>query len=77
MTTMTDALDLTQLAVLQRLDEKLDRVIDDVRDLQRRMSSVEESLIGFQRVLDRVEMRLDRIERRELMPERDFSRIAR
>ena len=77
MTTMTDALDLTQLAVLQRLDEKLDRVIDNVRDLQRRMSSVEESLTGFQRVLDRVEMRLDRIERRELMPERDFSRIAR
>ena len=77
MTTMTDALDLTQLAVLQRLDQKLDRVIDNVRDLQRRMSSVEESLTGFQRVLDRVEMRLDRIERRELMPERDFSRIAR
>jgi hypothetical protein len=43
MTTMTDALDLTQLAVLQRLDEKLDRVVDNVRDLQRRMSSVEKA----------------------------------
>jgi predicted nuclease with TOPRIM domain len=53
---MTDPVDLTQLAVLQRIDEKLDRVIDDVRELKLR--------------LDRLEDRLDRNGRLELVDSR-------
>jgi predicted nucleic acid-binding Zn-ribbon protein len=59
------------LVYLRRLDEKLDRVIDDVRDLKVRMTDIEEkvaridlAIAGVNRRLDRVETRLDRIERR-------------
>ena len=59
------------LAYLRRIDEKVDRVIDDVRDLKVRMTEVEErlakvelSIAGVNRRIDRVEARLDRIERR-------------
>jgi len=59
------------LVYLRRIDEKLDRLIDDVRDLKFRMTEVEErlakvelSIAGVNRRIDRVETRLDRIERR-------------
>ena len=59
------------LVYLRRMDEKLDRVIEDVRDLKFRMTEVEErlakvelSIAGVNRRIDRVEARLDRIERR-------------
>jgi hypothetical protein len=52
------------LVDLRRIDEKVDRVIDDVRDLKVRVTNVEEGQAGIHRRLDRVEMRLDRIERR-------------
>jgi hypothetical protein len=32
------------LAMLRKLDEKLDRVIDDLRDLKTRMTNVEEKV---------------------------------
>ena len=48
------------LIYLRRIDEKVDRVIDDVR----RVTNLEEGQAGIQRRLDRVEARLDRIERR-------------
>ncbi len=49
---------------LRRIDQKVDRVIDDVRDLKVRMTSIEEGLAGVNRRLDRMEWRTDRIERR-------------
>jgi DNA repair ATPase RecN len=51
-------------AKFDRFDVKVDRVIDDLRDLKVRASSAEEALAGVNRRLDRMEMRLDRIERR-------------
>jgi len=58
------------LALLRRIDAKLDRLTDDVQDLKHRMTSVERQL-GDLRVdlahvsprLDRLEVRIDRIER--------------
>jgi hypothetical protein len=51
------------LIYLRRIDEKVDRVIDDVRDIKFRVTNLEEGQAGIQRRLDRVEARLDRIER--------------
>ncbi|MCO5131105.1 MAG: hypothetical protein M9932_11130 [Xanthobacteraceae bacterium] len=52
------------LVYLRRFDEKLDRVIDDMRDLKIRATAVEEGLVGIHRRLDRLETRVERIERR-------------
>lgn len=61
---MADEPDNLVLKYLRRLDEKFDRVIDDVHDLKVRMTSVEEGLVGIQRRIDRMEVRLERIENR-------------
>ena len=47
-----------------RLDEKLDRVGADLRDLKIRMTNVEEGLAGVNRRIDRMDERLERVERR-------------
>lgn len=52
------------LRYLRRIDDKLDRVIDDVRELKVRMTAVEENLASLNRRFDRLEVRVDRIERR-------------
>lgn len=52
------------LQMPRRIDQKVDRLIDDVGDLKVRLTSVEEGLAGVNRRLDRLEMRTDRIERR-------------
>ena len=46
-----------------RVDEKLDRVIDDLHDLKVRMTSVE-GLNVVQRRIDRLEDRVEHIEKR-------------
>jgi archaellum component FlaC len=56
--------DNIMLVYLRRIDEKVDRLSDDVRDLKVRMTPVEENLAGVQRRIDRLDMRLERIERR-------------
>lgn len=61
---MTDAIKDSALRILRQMDEKLDRLIDDVNDLKVHMTNVEENLAGVHRRLDRVEARLDRVERR-------------
>ena len=68
---MTDEPDNLILALLRRMDAKLDRVIEDVQDLKIRMTSVEERLAGAElaiagthRRLDRIDARLDRFESR-------------
>jgi archaellum component FlaC len=52
------------LVYLRRFDEKLDRVIDEMRDVKVPLTAVEEGLAGVNRRLDRLEIRVERIERR-------------
>jgi hypothetical protein len=61
---MADEPDNIVLIYLRRIDEKLDRVVDDVRDLKVGVTGLEEGLAGVNRRLDRADARLDRIERR-------------
>lgn len=61
---MTDAPDNLTLRYLRQIDAKIDRVVDDLRDLKVRATLLEEGLAGANRRLDRVELRLDRIEKR-------------
>ena len=61
---MADEPDNIVLTYLRRIDQKLDRVIDDVADLKVRVTAVEEGIAGVNRRLDRLEQRVDRIERR-------------
>ena len=63
---MIEPVDLT-LNMLRRIDEKLDRVVEDVRDIKVRVTAIEEAQAGIHRRLDRVDTRLDRIERLELV----------
>jgi hypothetical protein len=49
---------------LNDMDAKLDRVLDDVHMIKVRMTSVEEALVGIHRRVDRVEERIERIDRR-------------
>jgi DNA repair ATPase RecN len=60
---MTEPVDLT-LNMLRRIDEKLDRVVEDVHDIKARVTAIEEAQAGIHRRLDRVDTRLDHIERR-------------
>ena len=57
------------LVYLRRIDDKVDRVIDDVRDIKFRVTNLDEGQAGTQRRLDRGEARLDRIERRLALAE--------
>jgi len=52
------------LAMLRRIDETTQRTRDDILDLKIRMTAVEEGLAGVNRRLDRLELRVDRIDRR-------------
>lgn len=52
------------LVMLRRIDTKIDRLTDDVHELKVRMTSVEENLAGVQRRIDRLEDRVECIERR-------------
>ena len=61
---MTDQPDSLVLVFLRRIDEKVDRLTDDVRELKGRMAAVEEGLVGVHRRIDRIETRVERIERR-------------
>jgi ribosomal protein S11 len=61
---MVDEPDNLVLLLLRRLDGKIDRVLDDMRDLKVRVTGLEEGMAGVNRRLDRMELRIDRIERR-------------
>ena len=64
------------LAYLRRMDEKLDRVVSSVADLGRRVTSLESKVVllhgdfaAQSERIDRIDVRLDRIERRlEIVP---------
>ena len=49
---------------VNRIEEKLDRVGEDVRDLSIRLAHVEENQVGVHRRLDRLDQRVERIEKR-------------
>jgi archaellum component FlaC len=52
------------LVLLRRIDERTERMADDLQDLKVRVTAVEESLAGVNRRLDRLDSRVERIERR-------------
>ncbi len=52
------------LVYLRRIDEKLDRVIEDVREIKTRVGILEQQYASVSNRIDRVESRLDRIEKR-------------
>jgi hypothetical protein len=61
---MADEPENIVLLMLRRIDAKIDRIADDVRDLKVRQTATEEALAGVNRRLDRLEMRIERIEKR-------------
>jgi predicted nucleic acid-binding Zn-ribbon protein len=75
---MTDQPDNLMLVYLRRIDAKMDRVLDDIQDLKHRVTALEvgQSRIrqdiaelqglyaGSQLRMDRIDSRLERIERR-------------
>ena len=52
------------LKTLRRLDEKTDRLLDDMHDVKISMTAGEEALAGVHRRMDRIDERLERVERR-------------
>ncbi|WP_309630114.1 hypothetical protein [Brevundimonas sp.] len=52
------------LRYLRQIDQKVDRLVEDMRDMKVRMSSMEQNMTVVQRRLDRFDDRFDRIERR-------------
>ena len=61
---MAEQADSLVLKMLRRLDEKCDRLLDDMQGLKVRMTAVEEGLAGVHRRMDRMDERLNRVERR-------------
>ena len=52
------------LAILRKIDQRTERMAEDLQDLKIRVTAVEEGLAGVNRRLDRLEHRVERIEKR-------------
>ena len=52
------------LAILRKIDQRTERMAEDLMDLKVRVTSVEEGLAGVNRRLDRLDHRVERIEPR-------------
>jgi DNA repair ATPase RecN len=61
---MSDGPDSLVLRFIRQVDAKLDRVIDDLGDIKVRVTNVEENLAALNRRADRMDLRMERIERR-------------
>jgi hypothetical protein len=48
------------LVYLRRIDERVARLAEDMGDMKVHMTSVEESIVGLQRRMDRLEQRIER-----------------
>ena len=61
---MTDEPDNMVLVLLRRLDQRTERIAEDLHELQVRMTGIEDGLTGVNRCIGRLEQRVERIERR-------------
>jgi archaellum component FlaC len=61
---MADEPDNIVLAILRKIDQRTERMAEDLHDLKTRVTAVEEGLAGVHRRLDRLEVRVERIEKR-------------
>ena len=61
---MADEPENLVLTMLRRIDAKIDRIADDVPGLKVRQTATEEALAGVNRRLDRLDVRVKRIEKR-------------
>jgi archaellum component FlaC len=61
---MADEPENVILVMLRRIDQRTERMADDLHDLKLRMTHVEEGLAGVNRRLDRLDQRVERIEPR-------------
>ena len=61
---MAEQPDNIMLAILRKIDQRTERMAEDIHDLKVRMTSVEEGLAGVNRRLDRLDTRVERIEKR-------------
>jgi predicted nuclease with TOPRIM domain len=52
------------LEILRRIDDRTNRMADDLANIKVRLTSVEEGLVQLNRRVDRLEGRLERVERR-------------
>jgi hypothetical protein len=52
------------LATLCRIDQRIDRLVLDVQDINARVGAVDRGLAGINRRLDRLDYRFERIEQR-------------
>ena len=61
---MTEDVPNLTLQIVRRMDEKLDRLSDQVRENRERLGHLEELYLSLSRRVDRIDDRLDRIEKR-------------
>ena len=61
---MTDQPDNIVLVYLRRIDEKVDRMVDDIRKIKSRLGTLEAGYASLSIRLDRLDDRVQRIERR-------------
>ena len=61
---MADDPDNIVLVMLRRIDQRTERMAEDLQDLKVRMTGVKEGLAGVNRRIDRLEQGVERIEPR-------------
>ena len=61
---MADQPDSIVRVLLRKLDEKLDRVADELREIKTRVGILAQQYASMSNRIDRIESRLERIERR-------------
>ena len=61
---MADEPENIVLVMLRKIDQRTERMAEDLQDLKVRVTAVEEGLAGVNRRLDRLEIRVERIEKR-------------
>jgi hypothetical protein len=61
---MTETPENPTLILLRRLDDKTDRLLDDMREVKSRLGLLGETAAGLSRRVDRLEGRLEPVERR-------------
>ncbi|MBX9777205.1 MAG: hypothetical protein K2Y71_22750 [Xanthobacteraceae bacterium] len=61
---MADDPESVILVMLRRIDQRTERMSEDIHDLKVPLTHVEEGLAGVNRRMDRLDQRVERIERR-------------